>query len=252
MAGGAPRGACRPEVRRLLRRRRRAHQARRPAHRRAPSKAGHDVVVVVSAMGDTTDELIDLAEQVTPMPHPRELDMLLTAGERISMALLAMAIANLGHEARSLHRQPGRRHHRLRPRQGAHHRRHPGPHPTALDDGRHRDRRRLPGRLARTPRTSPRSAAAARTPPRSRSPRRWTPTCARSTPTSTACSPPTRAIVPTRAAARPASPTRRCSSWPQPAPRCCTCAAWSTRVATTFPIHVRSSFTQPRGHVGQP
>src|SRR3954462_14448827 len=52
-------------------------------------------------MGDTTDELIDLAEQVTPLPHPRELDMLLTAGERISMALLAMAIANLGHEARS-------------------------------------------------------------------------------------------------------------------------------------------------------
>jgi aspartate kinase len=52
-------------------------------------------------MGDTTDELIDLAEQVTPMPNGRELDMLLTAGERISMALLAMAISNLGHEARS-------------------------------------------------------------------------------------------------------------------------------------------------------
>jgi aspartate kinase len=52
-------------------------------------------------MGDTTDELIDLAEQVTPMPNGRELDMLLTAGERISMALLAMAIGNLGHEARS-------------------------------------------------------------------------------------------------------------------------------------------------------
>ncbi|MFI0453977.1 aspartate kinase [Actinomadura sp. 6N118] len=64
-------------------------------------KAGNDVVVVVSAMGDTTDELIDLAEQVSPLPPARELDMLLTAGERISMALLAMAIANLGHEARS-------------------------------------------------------------------------------------------------------------------------------------------------------
>ncbi|MGW3678687.1 amino acid kinase family protein, partial [Streptomyces prasinus] len=57
---------------------------------------GHQVVVVVSAMGDTTDELIDLAEQVSPMPAGRELDMLLTAGERISMALLAMAIKNLG------------------------------------------------------------------------------------------------------------------------------------------------------------
>jgi aspartate kinase len=52
-------------------------------------------------MGDTTDDLIDMAKQVSPLPPGRELDMLLTAGERISMALLAMAIANLGHEARS-------------------------------------------------------------------------------------------------------------------------------------------------------
>jgi aspartate kinase len=64
-------------------------------------KSGHQVVVVVSAMGDTTDELIELAEQVSPMPTGREFDMLLTAGERISMALLAMAIKNLGHEAQS-------------------------------------------------------------------------------------------------------------------------------------------------------
>ncbi|MGH3330925.1 MAG: aspartate kinase, partial [Nocardioidaceae bacterium] len=64
-------------------------------------RAGNDVVVVVSAMGDTTDELIDLAEQVSPLPSGRELDMLLTAGERISMALLAMAIGNLGQEAQS-------------------------------------------------------------------------------------------------------------------------------------------------------
>lgn len=67
----------------------------------ASKRAGHDVVVVVSAMGDTTDELIDLAKQITPMPTGRELDMLLTSGERISMALLAMAIGNLGAEARS-------------------------------------------------------------------------------------------------------------------------------------------------------
>ncbi len=64
-------------------------------------QAGHDVVVVVSAMGDSTDDLRDLAEQVSPAPPPRELDMLLTAGERISMALLAMAIAELGHKAQS-------------------------------------------------------------------------------------------------------------------------------------------------------
>jgi aspartate kinase, monofunctional class len=64
-------------------------------------KAGHEVCVVVSAMGDTTDELLDLAQQVSPLPPAREMDMLLTAGERISMSLVAMAIANLGHTARS-------------------------------------------------------------------------------------------------------------------------------------------------------
>ena len=64
-------------------------------------KAGNDIVVAVSAMGDTTDELLDLAHEVAPIPAPREMDMLLSAGERISMALLAMAIESLGHTARS-------------------------------------------------------------------------------------------------------------------------------------------------------
>ncbi|MGK0722119.1 aspartate kinase [Leucobacter sp. W1478] len=64
-------------------------------------RAGNDVVVAVSAMGDTTDELLDLAADVTPIPAPRELDMLLTAGERISMALLAMTIKGMGVEALS-------------------------------------------------------------------------------------------------------------------------------------------------------
>ena len=59
-------------------------------------KAGNDVVVVVSAMGDTTDELLDLASQVTSNPPAREMDILLTAGERVSMALLAMAVSELG------------------------------------------------------------------------------------------------------------------------------------------------------------
>ena len=62
---------------------------------------GHDVVVVVSAMGDTTDELLDLAHEVTRKPPARELDMLLTAGERISMALLAMAVSGMGAPAQS-------------------------------------------------------------------------------------------------------------------------------------------------------
>ena len=74
----------------------------RVAKRIADTKrAGNEVVVVVSAMGDTTDDLIDLAKQVSPNPPGRELDMLLTAGERISMAVLAMAINDLGFEARS-------------------------------------------------------------------------------------------------------------------------------------------------------
>jgi aspartate kinase len=60
---------------------------------------GHDVVVIVSAMGDTTDELLALAKQVSPNPDRRELDMLLTTGERISMTLLSMAIRELGGES---------------------------------------------------------------------------------------------------------------------------------------------------------
>ncbi|MEU5844031.1 aspartate kinase [Rhodococcus sp. NPDC047139] len=79
-----------------------AERIRRVAERIVETKkAGHDVVVVVSAMGDTTDELLDLAEQVCPAPPAREMDMLLTSGERISNALVAMAIHSLGAEARS-------------------------------------------------------------------------------------------------------------------------------------------------------
>ena len=79
-----------------------AERIRRVAERIvAVRKRGDSVVVVVSAMGDTTDELLALAQQVSPLPQARELDMLLTAGERISMALLAMAISSLGLKARS-------------------------------------------------------------------------------------------------------------------------------------------------------
>src|SRR3981081_3070830 len=62
-------------------------------------RQGHDVVVVVSAMGDTTDDLLGLAKQISANPDRRELDMLLSAGERISMALLSMAIRELGGDA---------------------------------------------------------------------------------------------------------------------------------------------------------
>ncbi|GAC67129.1 aspartate kinase [Gordonia soli] len=79
-----------------------AERIRRVAERIVETKKqGNDVVVVVSAMGDTTDELLDLANQVCPAPPPREMDMLLTSGERISNALVAMAIHSLGAEAQS-------------------------------------------------------------------------------------------------------------------------------------------------------
>jgi aspartate kinase len=68
----------------------------------AARERGHRVVGVLSAMGATTDELIDLAQRVSSRPHPRELDMLVSVGERISCALAAMAIHDLGHEAISL------------------------------------------------------------------------------------------------------------------------------------------------------
>jgi aspartate kinase len=67
----------------------------------AAREAGNDVVVVVSAMGDTTDELMQMAHLIAPMPDPRELDMLLTAGERIAMSLLGIAINARGCKAAS-------------------------------------------------------------------------------------------------------------------------------------------------------
>ncbi|MDR1355696.1 MAG: aspartate kinase [Propionibacteriaceae bacterium] len=79
-----------------------ADSIKRVARRIADTKAaGNEVVIVISAMGDTTDELLELAHRVSPSPTPRELDMLLTTGERQSAALLAMALADLGVPARS-------------------------------------------------------------------------------------------------------------------------------------------------------
>ncbi|MBA3268550.1 MAG: aspartate kinase, partial [Acidimicrobiia bacterium] len=71
------------------------------AHVVRSKEQGHDVVVVVSAMGKTTDELLHLAHQVSPSPPGRELDMLQTAGERISMALLCIAVWDRGVPATS-------------------------------------------------------------------------------------------------------------------------------------------------------
>ncbi len=67
----------------------------------AAAHEGHEVATVVSAMGHTTDQLIGLAEEITDAPHPREMDMLLTTGEQVSIALMSMAIQSLGYQARS-------------------------------------------------------------------------------------------------------------------------------------------------------
>ena len=209
-------------------------------------KAGNDVVVVVSAMGDTTDELRDLAEQVTPLPPPRELDMLLTAGERISMALRRHGDRPARPQGAVVHRLPGRRDHRLRARQGEDHRhharpdreRHPGP-------GRSRS---WPASRAspRTPRTSPRSAAARPTPPRSRWPRRSAPRSARSTPTSTASSPPTRGSCPTARKLDRLSTEEMLEMAASGAKILhLRCVEYARRY--NMPVHVRSSFSQKEG-----
>src|SRR5437773_189449 len=71
------------------------------ARRVAAGAERHQLVVVVSAMGKTTDALVGLAVQITPTPEPRELDMLLATGEQVTIALLAMALQALGRKARS-------------------------------------------------------------------------------------------------------------------------------------------------------
>src|SRR5690349_9544002 len=80
-----------------------AERIKRAARRLvSESEQGHRVVAVLSARGKTTDELISMAEEVSTVPDPREMDMLLSTGERISCALCAMAIHDMGHRAISL------------------------------------------------------------------------------------------------------------------------------------------------------
>ena len=124
----------------------RAHRAHRQGRATTWSSSS-------SAMGDTTDELTDLATQVHPSPPPREMDMLLTSGERISNALLAMAINAQGGRARSFSgSQAGMittaKHGDARIVDVT-----PGRIHAALAEGAHRARRRVPGRQRRTPRT---------------------------------------------------------------------------------------------------
>src|SRR5437870_2925230 len=78
-----------------------AEKIKNVARRVAESASNNQLVVVVSAMGRTTDGLVGLAQQITPTPEPREMDILLATGEQVTMALLAMALHALGLTARS-------------------------------------------------------------------------------------------------------------------------------------------------------
>ena len=191
---------------------------------------GNQVVVAVSAMGKETDELLHLARQVSDTQPGREMDMLITAGERKAMALLCMALHDVGRPERQLHRQPGRHHHRHRAHQGQDPR---GPRRPACG-------RRWPPvgslwsagpRASRPTGTSPFSAAAGRTPPRWPWPRPWAPTRARSTPTCPECSRPIRGWCP-KPAGCGGSASRRCWRCARPAARSRPCARWSS-LATT-------------------
>ena len=192
--------------------------------------AGHDVVVVPSAMSGETNRLIALAKEIQPQPDPRELDVVASTGEQVTVGLLAMALTELGVKAKSYtgaqvkvltdsaftkaRIQSDRR---AQPARGPGQWRGPG-------GGR------LPGHGCRRA-TSPRWAAADPTPRRSRWRLRSRPTSASSSPTWTASTPPTRASSPRRGGCTP-SPSRRCSRWRASAPRCCSCARSSSPAST--------------------
>ena len=197
-------------------------------------RAGNDVVVVVSAMGKTTDDLIRLADEVSAVQPPREYDMLVSSGERISMALLVHGPGRPRGRRRLLHRQPGRDHHRHRP--------HPGQDPR----GPGRPPPRGPGRRAGCPVVAGFQGV---------STDRDVTTLGRGGSDTTAVAlaaalgrrglrdlhrrdrglqrrPPGRARRP---AGWPGSASRRCSRSPPPAAGCCSCARSSSPATTTSP-----------------
>ena len=192
--------------------------------------AGNDVAVVVSAMGDTTDDLIDQALSIDSNPPAREMDMLMTAGERISMSLLAMAIHAAGSHAYSFTgSQAG--------------------FMTDAQFGTAHIKAVKPDRVRRALDKGSVAIVAgfqgvneggdATTLGRGGSDTsqwlwqwRWTPTYARSTPTSMACSPPIRALCRLHAVS-PSSTTSRCWKCRPAAPRCLPCVAWNTRSDST-------------------
>ena len=195
-----------------------ADKIRRAAERVAAARqSGAAVAVVVSAMGDTTDRLIELAESVTAAPDPRELDVLLSTGELVSCTLMAMALREIGEEAVSMSgAQAGIR------TDAAHGRASivafdPAPVRRALDAGRIVIVAGFQGITEDMDVTTLGRGAPTRRP--SRSPPRSAPRDAKSTRMSTGSTPPTPASSRTRANS-PKSAARRCSNSPVTARRC--------------------------------
>ena len=219
----------RPEIRWHLGRRRHAHRQRGAAHRRH-LRAGPQRLRRRLGARRHDRRAPALAYEISPDPPEREMDMLLSTGERISCALLAMAIDRLGKRGGELHGLAGGHHHRRRARQGTHPRHQRLPRAGGARPRPDRAGRGLPGRLHRA-RRSPRSAAAARHDrrrPGARAGRRGLRDLHRRRgrlhrqpePRGQA-----RKIEP--------SPTTRCSRWRPPAPRSSPCARSSTRASTT-------------------
>ena len=196
----------------------------------AKREAGKRVVAVLSARGQTTDELIAMAEEVSPSPDRREMDMLLSTGERISCALCAMAINDLGHRGDLADRLAGRDRHRHLAHEGADPRRPRRPHPRGAGRRADRARRRLPGRLdqPRRDHARPRRLGHHRGGGGGRDRRRGVRDLHRRG-RRVQRRPADRARA--RASCR-RSASRRCSRWRRPAPRCCSCARSSTPAPT--------------------
>ena len=201
---------------------------------------------MVSAMGDTTDELIDLANQVSPLPPGRELDMLLTAGERISMALLAMAIANLGCEARSFTgSQAGvitdSTHGNARIIDVT-----PGRISSALDQGAIPIVAGFQGVSQDTKDITTLGRGGSDTTAVALAAALGADVCEIYTDVDGVFTADPR-IVPDGAEASRGSATRKCWRWPRAAPRCCMlrCVEYARRY--DMPIHVRSSFSNKTG-----
>ena len=223
-----------------------AERIRRVAERIVDTRRrGDDVVVVVSAMGDTTDELLDLAEQVNLAPPPREMDMLLTSGERISNALVAMAIASLGAEAQSFTgSQAGvittSSHGKAKIIDVT-----PGRVRNALDEGKVVLVAGFQGVAQDTKDVTTLGRGGSDTTAVALAAALNADVCEIYTDVD-GITPPTRASCPTRATSRP-SPSRRCWRWPLPGPKVLMlrCVEYARRY--DVPVHVRSSYSNKPG-----